>query len=208
MAGTDTIVGIVGAVLLAAVMVGVFAYEYNNAPASAPAGDAALIQHFHQDFPTLNATGDIDQNGIPNYKDPAFETPGEILATFRFTGTMPQPTPPATSVPPAEFRLHVEEGNVATILTLTYNATTPAPLPGLPTLDLTIAGSSDITASSPVRAQASGSTAVGVTITTQTLQPGEYTLRVSQTQPGPATAFAVKAVVDYGPGHAGGHHTH
>lgn len=211
MASTDTIVGIVGAVLLAAVMVGVFAYEYSNAPAAQPTGDAALIQHFHEDFPALNATGDINQDHVPNYKDPAFNATGEVLATFRFPGSMPQPMPPATAAPPVEFQLHVEEGNVGTALTLTYNTSTPAPLPGAPTLDLAITGSggsSDITASSPQRAQAAGSMAVTVTVTVRTLPPGQYTLRVSQTQPGPATGFDIKAVVDYGPGHPATGATH
>ncbi|MEA3203961.1 MAG: hypothetical protein QOI63_1641 [Thermoplasmata archaeon] len=210
MAATDTVVGIVGAVLLAVVMVGVFVYEYNNAPAAAAATDGELRSHFHADYPALNATGDLNGNGVPNYKDNDMDGDGvdnandtATAVTLRFSGTMAAPSPPATTASPAEFKVHVDPGNVGATVTLTYNSTTPAPLPGLPTLDLAIVGG-DVPASSPVRSQATGTTAVTVTITAEALPPGDYTLRVSQTQGGPATSFAVKAFLDYGPGHPGG----
>ncbi|MFO1534991.1 MAG: hypothetical protein ABR586_04955 [Thermoplasmatota archaeon] len=207
MAATDTIVGITGAVLLAVVMVGVFVYEYNNAPAAAGGSDAELLEHFHEDYPLLNATGDLNGNGIPNYKDGdmdgdgvANDNDGATAVTLRFNGTMPPPSPPAQAAPPMEFKLHVEAGNLAAAFTLYYNSTTISPLPGLPTLNLEVTGG-EVTASSPVRTQAQGSTAVSMTLTTEALAPGDYTLRVTQTQPGPATQFAVKAFLDHGEGH-------
>ncbi len=71
---SDTVIGIVGAVVLVAVMIGVFAYEYNNAPEdvgntpdpTTPAGQMAL---FAAAYPELNATDDIDLDGTPNYMD-------------------------------------------------------------------------------------------------------------------------------------------
>src|ERR1041385_3207350 len=71
MVATDTVVGIVGAVLLVAVMAGVFAYEYNNpatADASTDAGQKSTFTHDAR-FAALNATDDIDGDGTPNYKD-------------------------------------------------------------------------------------------------------------------------------------------
>ncbi len=57
-------VGIVGAVVLVSVMVGVFVYEYNNVDEQ-PLPDS----EFHERFPTLNATGDMDCDGTPNAED-------------------------------------------------------------------------------------------------------------------------------------------
>ncbi|HUR63491.1 MAG TPA: hypothetical protein VM241_03320 [Candidatus Thermoplasmatota archaeon] len=215
MAATDTIVGIVGAVLLAVVMVGVFAYEYSNAPAAAASSDTELQSHFRADYPALNATGDLNGNGVPNFKDGDMDGDGVANAndtatavTKGFTGTMPAPTPPATAASAVEFPLHVEAGSVGASFTLYYNSTTPAPLPGLPTLNLEVLGN-DVPASSPARAQPTGTMAVTVTLNTEALAPGDYVIRVSQTQPGPSTTFAVKAFLDYGAGHPGGAaHTH
>jgi hypothetical protein len=211
MPGTDTIVGIVGAVLLAGTMVGVFVYEYNNVQDTGqPAGDDALRNHFKEDFPALNASGDIDQNGVPNYKDPAFNRSGEITATFRYAGVL-QPAAPPSPTSPAflEYKLHVEAGGTSVAMALHYNTTTPAPLPRSPTLDLALFGPDGQATASPNPAtQATGSTAVTVTLNADGLGPGEYTVRVTQTVDGPATAFSVTAVVDYGPGHPADGHSH
>ncbi|HUR61881.1 MAG TPA: hypothetical protein VM286_05895 [Candidatus Thermoplasmatota archaeon] len=214
MAATDTIVGIAGAVLLAAVMVGVFVYEYNNAPAAAKTGDAATADHFRQDYPALDPMGDIDGDGSANYQDPDMDGDhvdnlNDTATAFsqRFTGNMPAPSPPQQAASPIDFTFRVENGTVGGKFTLTYSTTTPAPLPGAPTLTLELRGG-DATASSPVRTQGQGSTAVTVVIDAEALAPGTYTLHVAQSQPGPATDFAVESSLDYGLGHAAPEHQH
>lgn len=72
---TDTLIGIVGAAVLVAVMVGVFAYEYNNTPEDDGNGgggdgdDPARMEAFREAYPTLNATEDIDEDGVPNWQE-------------------------------------------------------------------------------------------------------------------------------------------
>ncbi len=64
MVASDTVVGIVGAVLLVAVMAGVFVYEYNNVePVDGNGVD------FSEAYPNLDASGDIDGDGIVNSED-------------------------------------------------------------------------------------------------------------------------------------------
>jgi hypothetical protein len=69
MVATDTVVGIVGAVLLVAVMGGVFAYEYNNPAEAEDLSDAGQQEHFEEDYSGMSATDDIDGDGKPNYMD-------------------------------------------------------------------------------------------------------------------------------------------
>src|SRR5688572_20840856 len=68
MVATDTVVGIVGAVLLVAVMAGVFAYEYNNPVEDVP-DDSSQRSHFEEDYVGLSAGDDLDGDGTANYLD-------------------------------------------------------------------------------------------------------------------------------------------
>ncbi len=81
MAASDTVVGIVGAILLVGVMVGVFAYEYSNAPDDG-SGDGtdpdtqASIDAFQDAYPGLDPEGDIDGDGNPNHSDTDMDNDG------------------------------------------------------------------------------------------------------------------------------------
>ena len=83
MVATDTIVGIVGAVVLVAVMAGVFVYEYNNGPEEALSPQA----HFEEDYAGLAATQDMDGDGVANFEDSDMDGDGianeddEMLST-------------------------------------------------------------------------------------------------------------------------------
>lgn len=69
MVAADTIVGIVGAVVLVAVMAGVFVYEYNNPATDATPGGGDGNATFATAYPGLDAKGDIDGDGIANAMD-------------------------------------------------------------------------------------------------------------------------------------------
>lgn len=212
MASKDTIVGISGAVLLAALMVGVFVYEYNNPPADT-SSDGQLQAAFRSAYPHLNATADLDGNGVPNYRDADIDGDGvangddpDTAVTLRFTGTMPAPTPPATTAAAQEFRFRVEPGLAGATFTLYYNSSVPAPLaqvPRAPTLEVSVIGPDGTASGAPQTSQTG--TAVTSTVTAS-LAPGDYTIRVTETVGGPATPFAVKAVLDYGAGQPGATH--
>lgn len=103
MVATDTVVGIVGAVLLVAVMAGVFAYEYNTPAAPDTSTDAGQKAAFAHDakFAALNATEDIDGDGTPNYKDADVDGDGisnandtEIGTSFKVSGSIPNGAAP------------------------------------------------------------------------------------------------------------------
>ncbi len=69
---SDTVIGIVGAVVLVAVMVGVFAYEYNNV--EEPTGDDRTEQEqrmdrFNSTYPALDPFGNIDDDDLLNWED-------------------------------------------------------------------------------------------------------------------------------------------
>jgi hypothetical protein len=69
MVATDTVVGIVGAVLLVAVMAGVFAYEYNNPAEPEDLSPEGRMASFEEDYEGMSAGDDIDSDGTPNYLD-------------------------------------------------------------------------------------------------------------------------------------------
>lgn len=94
MTASDTVVGIAGSIVLVAVMVGVFVYEYNNAADAG--GDPALVQSqqaFAAMHPNLDPNGDIDGDGIANHADADIDGDGianadddTISITLTFTG--------------------------------------------------------------------------------------------------------------------------
>src|SRR5688572_28436495 len=70
MVATDTVVGIVGAVLLVAVMAGVFAYEYNNPVAAEdPGSEGGMRAAFASAYPGMSADDDVDEDGQANNAD-------------------------------------------------------------------------------------------------------------------------------------------
>ena len=69
---SDTVIGIVGAVVLVGVMVGVFAYEYNNVEGDEPTAEeqrANLMAAFNETYPDFDPEGDLDGDGVPNYNE-------------------------------------------------------------------------------------------------------------------------------------------
>lgn len=98
MVATDTVVGIAGAVVLVAVMAGVFVYEYNNAPADAD-NPAIRQQHFEEDYPGLSANDDIDGDGVANFEDDDLDGDGTANAVDSDVGVV-VPVSATVAVPP------------------------------------------------------------------------------------------------------------
>lgn len=75
---SDTVIGIVGAVVLVAVMVGVFAYEYNNVDeALSPEEEQAQREaDFLAAFAELDPNGDLDGDGVPNVNETDLDNDG------------------------------------------------------------------------------------------------------------------------------------
>jgi hypothetical protein len=134
MVATDTVVGIVGAVLLVAVMAGVFAYEYNNPVDSGPgATDADQRAHFAAAFPGLSADDDIDHDGKANYVDDDLDgdgTPNAADSDVSVHSEMSGALGPAGGPVSNELRLEVLVGNgsVHVTSTVTVSAQVSNPL--------------------------------------------------------------------------------
>lgn len=128
MVATDTVVGIVGAVLLVAVMAGVFVYEYNNPAEAEDLGPDGQMASFEEEYSGMSANDDIDGDGRPNYVDDDIDGDGssnendtEVATTHEMGGaTGPQQ---ATTL---EF--YVGNGTVHVMGTVVTNFQVPNPL--------------------------------------------------------------------------------
>ena len=200
MAGTDTVVGIVGAVLLASVMVGVFVYEYNNAPAMSPDGPAAAQAAFTDKHPNLNATGDLDGDKKLNFEDDDLDGDGKnntidtdtSYSPPAFSGSVPQSTTASTQ---HTTTVKVEQGLEMLTVTVTFSTVTPPPIPSQISLTLTILDASGATVGEPA---SSSSGSVTVSVDGAELPPGTYTIRVSQGNPRPSVDYDGQSVLNYG----------
>lgn len=206
MVASDTVVGIVGSVLLVAVMVGVFVYEYNNPVTAEGPGSGGS---FRADYPHLAATEDIDADGLANAGDSDLDGDGitnpkdpTIGVTVRISGSTPAPsgpdlpglpTTPARVVATQPFT--VGQGFRHLNGTVTYTSSTPSPAPASPGLSVAI-----VDAGGAEKARAASSTSGAsftFTFDVQDLATGNYSLQVTQTAPGPATPFSGSIQVHY-----------
>jgi hypothetical protein len=208
MVATDTVVGIVGAVLLVAVMAGVFVYEYNN-PVEETTGEAAARAHFEEDYAGLSAMDDIDGDGTPNYMDPDLDEDGvaneddDMLAVqVPVSGSIGSSTPLAPSQP---FTAAFKVGNGTEHLggTITYTRTGAAAL-GLPTFAARIVdGSGDTVASAT--STTSGNTVTMTFDVEEPLVAGDYRVEVTQATSGPGGSFSGSLEIHYLTPAGGGH---
>lgn len=207
MAGTDTVVGIVGAVVLAAVMVGVFAYEYNNVPATVE-GPAAEQAAFTSAYPGLNATGDLDDDKIPNFQDADLDNDRlnnsadeTVAVAVPLSGTVAQATTGAQSV---SLTVKIEEGIAALSASITYDLVAPQPAalaPALPTFQFALLAPNGETVVSGTNSFSGQTGSNSLDVDGGELPPGTYTLRITASNPSPGGSFSGEAILDYG-GHA------
>jgi hypothetical protein len=194
MVATDTVVGIIGAVVLVAVMGGVFVYEYNNAPEAS--SDMESQEHFEEDFAGLSATQDMDGDGTANYLDDDIDGDGvanaqdtELTQIVAVTKNVPAPS--ATASGSATQGFTVQNGSIHFQGSLSY--TRPNGAVAVPNVQASITGPGGFSANGV--ATTSGNT---VTITfdvEEELVAGDYTLTLTNTGPaGPIPAGQAASV--------------
>ncbi|MEA3190348.1 MAG: hypothetical protein QOD77_930 [Thermoplasmata archaeon] len=200
MVSTDTVVGIVGAALLAVVMVGVFVYEYNNEAAVDPIGgggptpDAAQL--FKARYPDLNATGDLDNDGKPNLGDDDLDQDGanntadpDSIYITSSTGTLGPALPPAVGND-VSLEVVVEEGVVSVKGSVAVTSAQPHNLVvELLGPDGAVVDNMSSVAGSPNSFTLDAGEAP---------EPGSYTIRVRQDPVGAGASVSLEARADYG----------
>jgi len=200
MVATDTVVGIIGAIVLVGVMAGVFVYEYNQS--EPPVDDGDTPPTFQETYPFLNATEDIDGDGTRNDNDTDLDGDGILNAddeavntTFAMTGSLG-----ADPGPTSEFSLSlgfpVGTGNAHTVVTATWSVAlgTGVPQPNLGARLVLPDGELR-----PVGVQVSGQTATA-TLELEPVGVGDAAFEVF-TQDGsllPADGIRLMAEVHYG----------
>lgn len=208
MVATDTVVGIVGAVLLVAVMAGVFAYEYNN-PAEGGSQEAEARAHFEEDWPGISAGDDLDGDGTANFEDADMDGDGtqdvdddSLAIEVPVSGSIGASTPVAPSQP---FRVEFTVGNGTEHLegTIGYTRTGAAAL-GVPTFAARIVDADGETVATATSTTSGNS--VSMTFDVQEpLLAGDYTVEVTQPGPGPGGSFTGALTVHYATPEGGGH---
>lgn len=188
---SDTIIGIVGAVVLVSVMVGVFAYEYNNVDTDEPTEAEQQAQReadFAAMYDSLDPNGDLDGDGVSNVNETDLDGDGinnteddvfEYSRDFDAGGSIAA----APNAAPYSLTFEAEEGLRHVMLSLSH----PERVAGDQTaLALTV----ELAANGETRT-ATASVSGGVatyTIDWMDVGPGTYTLTVSPFTAGGALA--------------------
>ncbi|MEA3136745.1 MAG: hypothetical protein QOC71_1026 [Thermoplasmata archaeon] len=199
MVATDTVVGIVGAVLLVAVMAGVFAYEYNNPVEAEATSDAGQRAHFEEDYAGMSATDDIDGDGQANYLDDdvdgdgtANENDTSVATTSESTGAIgPSGGPVSTS-----FSQEVIVGNGSVHVTATVTLTTAVPMYSGNFAIQLVDPDGTIVDTAASAASGSGSLTVETGDDTE-MKAGTWTVRVTNNQAGLGGSAHIVAEVHY-----------
>ena len=211
MAATDTVVGIVGAVLLAGIMVAVFVYEYNNPPSPGGPPDPTLsdeerVAQWSKDYPGLAAKEDLDNDGRLNYNDTDMdengvadvEQEGDLLRVFPVGETLAAGTQGYTKPWPVP----VLSGARRIDASLYWNTTAPAPL-DLPKLSCSLEkGGTSVARCTPTESPPSQRAHARTATVAENVEAGEHSFIVTQGPgAGPQTSYAGSVVVNYGPAH-------
>lgn len=195
---SDTLIGIAGAVVLVAVMVGVFAYEYNNTPADGADDGTDSMEDFNQTYPFLEAADDIDGDGVPNWQDDDVDGDGranadddDVEVTIDATGSAPAHTNPAGAADSDSTEFGVFQGNSHIHIAIGYDSG-DAPL-DVYRLSARVSGDDDV--GSCTDPDGDGSCEI---VQQAAVLPGDYVLHVSQTQPNPgALGYTATIIITY-----------
>lgn len=180
MVATDTVVGIVGAVVLVAVMAGVFVYEYNNAPETEDSV-AEQQQHFEEDYAGLAALQDLDEDGTPNWNDTDIDGDGTdnandtmLSRTIPVNANVAAPSP--TGSTPFTLRFNVVNGTESFVGALTYSR---GPGGVTPNVQGSLSGPSGFDTVQAASTNTGSQYTLSFNIQ-EPLPPGEYTLTLTQ----------------------------
>ena len=210
MVATDTVVGIVGAALLVAVMAGVFAYEYNNPAATEdPDSEDGMRSAFAAAHPGLSADDDLDGDGEANYADDDLDGDGtpnaadaDVSVHAERTGTIGPAGGPQN--PTHQMPFAVGNGSVHVVATVTVSAPVPNPLfSGNFVIELLRPDGS--IAANEASAPGGPSTFTLETQEGDEIPAGDWTVRVSQNQVGTGGTVQMAVDVHY-PAPAAEHH--
>jgi hypothetical protein len=207
MVATDTVVGIVGAVLLVAVMAGVFVYEYNNPAEPEDMSPTGQMAHFEEDYEGMSATDDIDGDGTANYLDDDVDGDGVSNENDTATAThqeMSGAIGPSGGPVSTALSLGFTVGNGSVHITSTVTLSTVIPV---------YSGNFIIQLIDPdgnVVDDAASSPGGSATLTVETSEDderpaGEWTVRVTNNQAGPGGSASIVAEVHYPAPPAEGH---
>ncbi len=197
MVATDTVVGIVGAVLLVGVMVGIYVYEFNQAEDTGIDGGSSASGG----FAFLDAAGDIDGDGIANADDSDVDGDGvpnaqdnATAVAVAFSGSLgPQGGPVANTFAQ---EIAVENGTQAIRVNVTWTSSAPSPLPPMPNFQVRLVGPGG-DAVAQATTERSGNDVVAVVLAEGGLAAGTYTLEITESA-GIGGSFSGEGVVEYG----------
>lgn len=173
---SDTLIGIVGSVLLVGIIIGVFIYEYNNVePQDLDALQREAFERGSLGF--LAAADDIDNDGELNYLDDDIDGDGIpnrdddlVQREITFSGSH--------GVAEGDVGSHTTQAyeGIATVeVQLTASPTAPALLAGVYSMELSINGTVVDTGPSPLQATATpGLVQVDITTDAVATLGGEY----------------------------------
>ncbi len=194
MVATDTVVGIVGAVLLVGVMVGIYVYEFNQAEDAGTDTDGGL----GSGPAMIDASGDLDGDGTPNGADDDIDgdsipnsEDNKTAYTFSFTGSLA----PGATERVFTNEIMAENGTQAIRVNVTWTSTTPTPLPATPNFAVSLVGpEGEVVAQATM--DRTGTSVTAMIVADGGLPGGAYTLRVTE-GPGMGGEFAAEGVVEY-----------
>ena len=204
MVATDTVVGIVGAVLLVAVMAGVFAYEYNNPATADTMSDAGQKNAFASHYAGLNATDDIDGDGIPNYKDTDIDGDGvanandtSVGVAIKVSGAVPMTASPMSTQLAAQ-AFTAGTGVEHILAFVNYTVPTPSPLPAAYSLQASLVDGSGQTVKNGIATTSGSSVSIKIDSEGADLVAGKYELRISMSGANPqAGSYSGVILVHY-----------
>lgn len=214
MVASDTIVGIVGSVLLVVVMAGVFVYEYNNQPDDGDDGNgdgsSGSIAHFQDDYPSLAAREDLDGDGKANYEDDDIDGDGvkndadeatKVVTAFSGSTAL-QVAPNSAGLLPEQF--FVGTGAAHVMAYVNYSVLLPSPVPTNPVISATLKDAGGDTIANGV------ATTTGTSVTVKImaegdLTPGTYTIDLQVSGATTNTAYSGVIMVHYDVPAGGGH---
>ena len=199
----DTVVGIVGAVVLVAVMVAVFWYEYTQVPDGEEDPDTRAGSAFAARYPSLAPSEDMDGDGVPNVADDDMDGDGvnntsdaTVLVRSRFTAALG-----AGAAQPQRTPLFAGTAHDHIVVFVNYTLSAPSPIGSVSALEARLLDADgQVVATGQGATVAPGGTQASIRIEAHATPAGNYTIEVSRANPGLAVTAQGVALVRYDPG--------